>query len=75
MDHAGSEKINCVADATLVIERAEDVRAEAEGPDMRTAVDRLADKLARQLKRVRDRRKSHRGPSRAEAAFVEDGES
>lgn len=74
--HLRQEKINFVADATLVIERAEDVRAEAEGPDLRTAVDRLADKLARQLKRGRDRRRDHKAPSlaetAAEAALVED---
>jgi len=65
------EKKRCVAEATLSVERGDYVRAEAEGGDLRTAVDRLCDKLARQLKRGRDRRRSHKGPSRAEVPLAE----
>ena len=69
------EKNRCVAEATLSVERGDYVRAEAEGGDLRTAVDRLCDKLARQLKRGRDRRRSHKGPSLAEAPPAEDVEA
>ncbi len=69
------EKNRCVAEANLTVRRSGDVHGEADGPDLRTAVDRLADKLARQLKRGRDRRRSHKGKPRAEAPIVEETES
>ena len=39
-----------------------DIFAEATADDFRTAVTRVSDKLARQLKRHQDRRRNHQGP-------------
>ena len=69
------EKNRFVAEANLTVRKGGDVHAEAEGPDLRTAIDRLADKLATQLKRGRDRRRMHKGKAAAEEPLVEDSES
>lgn len=50
------------AEALASIDRAEPVHAHAEGGDPRTAVDQVVDKLARQLKRLRERHTDHQGP-------------
>ncbi len=56
------EKDRCVAEAVLSIDRRPPVHAEATEEAFRTALDRLHDKLARQLKKERSRRRDHRAP-------------
>jgi ribosomal subunit interface protein len=56
------EKNRCVAEAVLSIDRRPAVHGVAEAEAFRTALDRLHDKLARQLKRERSRRRDHRAP-------------
>jgi putative sigma-54 modulation protein len=56
-----------------------DIHAEAVADDFRTAVNRVSDKLARQLKRRSDRRRDHKAPRLNEEIqpeeAVEDSES
>ncbi len=56
------EKARYLAEAELSIRKASPVHAEAEGPEARSAVDRLHGKLRRQLTRSRSRRRDHQGP-------------
>lgn len=56
------EKNRCVAEAVLSIDRRPPIHAEAAAEAFRTALDRLHDKLARQLKKERSRRRDHRAP-------------
>ncbi|HSM08163.1 MAG TPA: ribosome-associated translation inhibitor RaiA [Gemmatimonadota bacterium] len=56
------ERNRCVAEAVLSIDRRPPVHAEADAEAFRTALDRLHDKLARQLKKERSRRRDHRAP-------------
>jgi ribosomal subunit interface protein len=51
-----------VAEAVLSIDGRPPVRGEAAAAGFRTALDRLHEKLARQLKRERSRRRDHRAP-------------
>lgn len=44
------------------VDRADPVHAQGEGGDPRSAVDLAADRLARQLKRQRDRDTDHQAP-------------
>lgn len=53
-----------------VIGKGPVVRAEAAAPDRNAALDLAVDKLVERLRRVRDRKKDHRGPSVREV-FVE----
>lgn len=45
------------------VDRADAVHAHGEGGDPRSAVDAAAERLARQLKRQRDRHTDHQAPS------------
>lgn len=56
------EKNRCLADAVLSIDRRPPVHAQASAEAFRAALDGLHDKLARQLKRERSRRRDHRAP-------------
>lgn len=49
-------------DAHARVDRADAVHARGEGGDPRSAVDVAADRLARQLKRQRDRHTDHQAP-------------
>jgi len=53
---------SCVVEAVLSIDGRAPVHATAESDLFRTATDRLVEKLAKQLKRIRSRRRDHRGP-------------
>ena len=53
---------SCVIEAVISIDGQAPVHGAAEGEMFRSATDRLIDKLATQLKKVRSRRKDHRGP-------------
>lgn len=48
------------------VDRAEPVHARDEGPDARSVVDAVSDKMARQLRRLRDRHVDHKGPAAGE---------
>jgi ribosomal subunit interface protein len=50
------------AEALLSVDRADRVHARAEAPEMRTAMDRVLDKLSVQLRRGHARHREHRAP-------------
>jgi ribosomal subunit interface protein len=50
------------AEALLSIDRADRVHARAEATEMRSALDRVVEKLGVQLRRSHDRHRSHRAP-------------
>lgn len=50
------------AEALLSVDRADRVHARAEAPEMRSALDRVVEKLSVQLRRAHDRRHEHRAP-------------
>jgi ribosomal subunit interface protein len=64
------EKNRCVAEANLSVDREAPVHGRAEAADFRSAIDRLADKMSRQLKKRRSRRRVHKagGPDQMVAA-------
>ncbi|MFO7588176.1 MAG: ribosome-associated translation inhibitor RaiA [Gemmatimonadota bacterium] len=66
------EKNRSIAEALMSVDGAGTVFAKAEGDDFRAAVDRLYDKLSRQLRRGRSRRRDHKGPVPEPAPFLPD---
>ena len=56
------EKNRSIAEAVLSVDGAGIVFAKAEAPEVRTAVDRLYDKLSRRAKKGRDIRRNHKSP-------------
>ena len=56
------EKGACTAEAVLSIDRRPPIHGQATAEGYRSAVDRLQDRLARQLKKERGRRRDHRAP-------------
>lgn len=56
------ERSRFVAEAELSIRKAGHLHAEADAGDVRSAVDRLHDKLKRLLTKARSRRRDHQGP-------------
>ena len=64
----------CVVEAVLSIDGRAPVHAIAESDVFRSATDRLIEKLAKQLKRVRARRRDHRGPPLDEFLESEGGQ-
>jgi len=56
------EKKRCLVEANAVPKRGPAVHASAEATDFRTAVDRLYEKLSRQLKARRERGREHKAP-------------
>ena len=67
------EGLTCVVEAVLSIDGRAPVHATAESDLFRSAIDRLVEKLAKQLKRVRARRRDHRGPPLDELLEAEGG--
>lgn len=55
------EKNRSIAEALMSVDGAGTVFAKAEADDARAAVDRLYDKMSRQLRRKRERRRSYKG--------------
>lgn len=55
------------------VDRAEPVHAHAEGDDVQTVVDQMLDRLTRQLKRLRERHRDHRGPTKGVQASFDEG--
>lgn len=58
------EKTRRRVEARLSVARGGQVRARAEAEEFRTAVDRVVDKLTRQLKKSRSRRRDRKAPGR-----------
>ena len=54
------EKNRSIAEAVMSVDGAGTMFAKAEAPEVRTAVDRLYDKLSRRAKKGRDIRRSHK---------------
>jgi ribosome-associated inhibitor A len=55
------EKNRCAVEANLSVRRGTAIHARAEAPEFRTAVDRLYEKLSRQLKKNRSRGRERKG--------------
>ena len=55
------EKNRCAVEANLSVRRRSAIHAGAEAQEFRTAVDRLYEKLSRQLKKSRSRGREHKG--------------
>lgn len=67
------------AEGLLSVDRADRIHARAEADEMRTAVDRVVEKLGRQLRRMHSRHHEHRAPPMDElfgpaSPVVEDAE-
>jgi putative sigma-54 modulation protein len=56
------EKTRSIAEAVLSVDGGGTVVAKAEASEVRTAVDRLYDKLSRRARKERDRRRNHKAP-------------
>ena len=50
------------AEALISVDRAERIHARAEAPEMRSALDRVVEKVGKQLRRLHDRHHQHRAP-------------
>lgn len=60
------EKTRSIAEAVMSVDGAGTMVAKAEAPEVRTAVDRLYDKLSRRARKERERRRNHKAPSGAQ---------
>jgi putative sigma-54 modulation protein len=68
------EKNRSIAEAVMSVDGAGTMFAKAEAPEVRTAVDRLYDKLSRRAKKGRDMRRNRKAPDPA-ALQALDGDS
>jgi ribosomal subunit interface protein len=66
------EKREKRVEARAFLDGEYDIHAEAVAGDFRTAVNRLSDRLARQLKRRRDRRVDHQAPRLGEEIVTQE---
>ncbi len=57
------ERKRYTVEANLNVDRRAPVHARAESTEFRTAVDRVYEKLSRQLKKGRSRRREHKAPA------------
>lgn len=62
------EKNRWEVEALASVDRADPVHAHGEAREARSAIDQAVERMARQLKRLRERHKDHQGPSRDELA-------
>jgi len=70
------EKNGCRVEALATVARAGMLHAEAGAEDFRSAVDRVVEKLARQLRKGRSRRREHQGnPPLSGAASISEDEA
>ncbi len=67
------EKNHCEVEALLKVDRVAPIHARARARDFRTALDRLVDKLSRQLRRHRSRRRDHQGAPKDVPLSPEEG--
>ena len=68
------EKNRVRAEALVSIDRGERIHGEGEGPDARSALDRLTRKLGVQLRRKHERHHAHRAPPMDELFGDPDGD-
>lgn len=64
------EKNHWEVEALASIDRAEPIHAHGEHAEVKTAIDRTVDRMARQLKKLRSRHVDHQGPGKDEALRV-----
>ena len=69
------EKKRCLVEANAIPRRGAAVHAGAEAEDFRTAVDRLYEKLSRQLKARREKGREHKAPPEFQVGAAENAES
>jgi putative sigma-54 modulation protein len=69
------EKKRCLVEANAVPKRGAAVHASAEATDFRTAVDRLYEKLSRQLKARREKVREHKASTESRVVAAEEAES
>jgi putative sigma-54 modulation protein len=69
------EKKRCMVEANAIPRRGAAVHASAKAADFRTAVDRLYEKLSRQLKAKREKVREHKGPPEFRVGAAENAES
>ena len=67
------EKNHVRAEALLSVDRGERIHGQADGPDPKAALDRLAQKLRVQLRRIHERHHAHRAPPMDELFGAPDG--
>ncbi|NIR43161.1 MAG: ribosome-associated translation inhibitor RaiA [Gemmatimonadetes bacterium] len=67
------EKREKRVEAHAFVDGDHDIHAEASASDFRTAVNRLSEKLGRQMKRRRDRRVNHKAPRLNEQIPTQEG--
>lgn len=68
------EKNRWEVEALASIDRAEPVHSHGEDSDAKAALDAAADRMTRQLKRLRSRHVDHQGPGKEEESAVPGGE-
>ncbi len=56
------EKTRSIAEAVMSVDGGGPVVAKAEASEIRTAVDRLYDRLSRRARKERERRRNHKAP-------------
>ncbi len=66
------EKKRCMVEANVSMRRGATVHAGAEAPEFRTAVDRVYEKLSRQMKKSRARVRDHKGPIELSSVVTEE---
>lgn len=64
------EKNHWEVEALASIDRAEPIHAHGEHPEVKTAIDRAVERMARQLKKLRSRHVDHQGPAKDAALGV-----
>ncbi len=69
------EKNRCMVEANVSVRRGAMVHARAEAPEFRTAVDRVYEKLSRQLKKSRERDRDRKGGVELSSSVTEEMES
>lgn len=65
------EKLSRKVEVIVHIDGAESVVAHGEGTEFRTALDEVVERLSRQLRRQRERRRDHKAPPLSEGASGE----
>lgn len=60
------EKNRWEVQALASVDRAEPVHAHGQAREVRSALDQAVDRMARQLKRLRERHRDHQGPAKDE---------
>jgi len=66
------EKNRWEVQALASVDRADPVHSHGEARDVRTALDQAVDRMARQLKRLRERHRDHQGPGKDELTTAGD---